>query len=309
MLQNNASADGGRPWPQYVVQYAGVNLYNYAVSGAVCSNDITPRTFSYINAPFPAVEQYEVPAYIADSQYIEPNGTKFMADPAGSTVYSIWIGTNDLGNYAFITDSQVAGTNIVNYTECVYNQLQRVYDNGGRYFVLQNVAPLNLAPLYGLPSAGGVGANQYWQDKPSNLTEISYRMMEQVMTVNAIFKYETPYVVELTARFPDAHFAVMDMHGLVSVCSHRAGDRALTILQLTDIYNNPSEYLNGSAPANVTGYAHHCNTTGGDCVLSESPDSFLWFDELHPSEQTDRVIARTFIDVVKGVSQWATYWG
>jgi phospholipase/lecithinase/hemolysin len=48
-----SAADGGRVWPRYVIQYTGetVNgkwdphmaLYNYAVSGAVCSNEITPR--------------------------------------------------------------------------------------------------------------------------------------------------------------------------------------------------------------------------------------------------------------------------
>lgn len=44
---------GGRTWPRYVVQYTGrevgesfvpeLELYNYAVSGAVCSNEVTPR--------------------------------------------------------------------------------------------------------------------------------------------------------------------------------------------------------------------------------------------------------------------------
>lgn len=48
------TAGGGRTWPRYVVQYTGdtVNgewmpqmmLYNYAVGGAVCSNEITPRS-------------------------------------------------------------------------------------------------------------------------------------------------------------------------------------------------------------------------------------------------------------------------
>lgn len=48
-----ATASGGKTWPRYVVQYAGSNsatewdpkmtLYDYAVSGAVCSNEITPR--------------------------------------------------------------------------------------------------------------------------------------------------------------------------------------------------------------------------------------------------------------------------
>ena len=49
-----STAGGGRTWPRYVVQYTGetsdsgrwdpaLTLYNYAVSGAVCSNEITPR--------------------------------------------------------------------------------------------------------------------------------------------------------------------------------------------------------------------------------------------------------------------------
>lgn len=199
-----------------MAQYSGAHVYNYAVSGAVCDNNVTPRFFSAIDAPFPAVAQYEVPAYIQDSHYYYPNHTKFMVNPPDQTVYSIFIGTNDLGNDAFITDSQVAGTNIVNYTECVYNQLDRVYANGGRYFVIQNVAPLNLNPQYGLPGKGGLNATQYWPDKTGNLTEISYKMYEYVSLVNAVFQYETPYQVEVAKRYPGAHFAVMDINGLVS---------------------------------------------------------------------------------------------
>ncbi|KAF7198339.1 Acetylesterase [Pseudocercospora fuligena] len=294
---NYHAADGGRPWPQYVKQYSGVNLYNYAVSGAVCSNNITPRTFSTINAPFPAVEQYEIPAYIADSQYIEPStNQQFLIAPQDETVYSMWIGTNDLGNYAFITDSQIKGTTIVNYTDCVYSQLQRIYDKGGRYFVLQNVAPLNLAPLYATPENGGLGpgpGNQYWPDKPSNITEISYRMEEQVVTVNRIYDFQTPFEVLIKKSMPEAKVVVMDMHGLIS-----------------DIYHNPSSYLNGTAPLNVTGYVNsHCNATGQACMPDPNPDSFLWYDALHPSEQTDRIIAREFVGVVQGGSRWGMYWG
>lgn len=50
--QNTAS--GGKTWPRFVVQYTGhdtangswepqLDLYDYAVSGAVCSNNISPR--------------------------------------------------------------------------------------------------------------------------------------------------------------------------------------------------------------------------------------------------------------------------
>lgn len=47
------TAGGGRTWVRYVIQYTGaevggqwepsMTLYDYAVSGAVCSNLITPR--------------------------------------------------------------------------------------------------------------------------------------------------------------------------------------------------------------------------------------------------------------------------
>jgi len=125
----------------------------------VCSNDVTPRFFSAINASFPDIQGYELPAYLADSKYYV-NGTKFMVDPSDATVYAIWIGTNDLGYAAFIQDATVQGTNINDYLDCVYDQLSRVYDNGGRFFVINNVAPLNLAPIYGVPGQGGVGDNQ-----------------------------------------------------------------------------------------------------------------------------------------------------
>ena len=77
---------------------------------------------------------------------------------------------------------------------------------------------------------------------------------------------------------------------------------------MLDIHRNPSEYLNGSAPLIVHGYVNHCNLTGGDCVANPHPDSFMWLDELHPSEQTERVIAKNFVDVVNGSSKWASYW-
>lgn len=216
-LQNYAASSGGRIWVEYVKQYTGVHLYNYAVSGAVCSNDITPRLFTTFD--FPAVAQYEVPAFIADSKYTEPDGSKFVINPPDETVYAIWIGTNDLGVGAFLTDSQVPGTNIVDYMDCVYEQLQRLYDQGGRYFVIMNVAPLNLAPLYGLPGKGGITADNYWPNKPSNITEISYRMLEEVVTVNAIYEYKTPFVAEISKTFPEARFALFDVHSLVSSIS------------------------------------------------------------------------------------------
>lgn len=309
---NYQSASGGRPWPQYVKQYAGVHLYNYAVSGAVCSNNLTPRIFrNGIN--FPDIEGYELPAFLADSNYTNLDGTPFVIAPEDATVYSIWIGTNDLGNRGFLMDSQVAGTNVPNYTDCVYAQLKRLYDHGGRYFVLQNLAPLDLAPLYATPENGGVepGTNSYWLNKPENITAVSGRMGEMVVTTNQVYDYRTPFEVKISKDFKDAKFAVMDMHALVCLLLPSLlclCVPSLTTAQISDMYYNPSQYFNGTSPPNVQGWSNQCNSTGGECVLDASPDSFLWFDALHPSEQADRVFAKEFLGVVEGGSRWATYW-
>lgn len=72
------------------------------------------------------------------------------------------------------------------------------------------------------------------------------------------------------------------------------------------MYNHPAEYLN--APANVTGFVNHCNMDRTECYRLDNPGSFLWFDVSHPSQRTDQIIARAFLNVVNGDSEWATYW-
>lgn len=95
---------------------------------------------------------------------------------ANDAVYAIWIGTNDLGVDAFLTDSQVPGNTLTDYVNCVYTAMDQLYATGARYFVLMNLAPLELSPLYGNASVGGVAASHYWPDKPANLTAIGEQM-------------------------------------------------------------------------------------------------------------------------------------
>ncbi|KAB8264148.1 glycoside hydrolase superfamily [Aspergillus pseudonomiae] len=277
-LTSNSSASGGYNWGHYVATATNATRHNYAVSGGACSNKITPRTMSGLNISYPSVLEYEIPAFLADKQYVDAQGNQFLDIPAEDTVYAIWIGTNDLGNYAFLTDSQVRGRVIPDYVDCVYEALDRVYQSGARYFVVMNLAPLQLTPQYALPSDGGVESVSWWPDKPANQTLTSYRMWEQVVTVNQVLRYRTPFEVEVADRYPGAGVAVMDMYGLVNV------------------------------GANVTGFVKHCNADGEDCVRLPDEENFMWFDELHPSQTTDRFIAEEFVKVVNGESEWATYW-
>ena len=197
-----------------------------------------------------------------DTPYFSP------ALSATDAVYAMFIGTNDLGVDALLTDSQVPGNTVSSYVSCVYSALDAIYATGARYFVLMNVIPLNLANLYSNASVGGTTYSHYWPGKPANLTAISLRMEEFVTSADAIYKYETPFEVLVANRYPGANFALFDTWQLIS-----------------DIYYNPTAFLNGSAPANVTGYEYHCNLNATDCYYTynnTSPDSFLFFDQLHP---------------------------
>lgn len=102
-------------------------------------------------------------------------------------------------------------------------------------------------------------------------------MLEYTQLVDRLFDYGVPFEVLVKGRWPDATFDIFDVNSLI-----------------TDIYNNPSAYLD--APANVTGWYHNCDASGANCVDAANPlDTFLWYDTLHPSERTGELTASCFI--------------
>jgi hypothetical protein len=164
---SNNTAGGGVTWDRWVSEYSGAMLYDYAVAGAVCDNKIINRYLAGINGPFPDVV-YEVNSFVADTKFINSTtktNTLYTNRRSDNTVYSMWIGTNDLGTGAFLTDSSLNDTTIPDYVDCIFNRFDTLYANGARYFVLMNTAPLELSPLYGLPGHGGLAASHYWPDK------------------------------------------------------------------------------------------------------------------------------------------------
>ena len=172
--------------------------------------------------------------------------------------------------------------------DCVYRTVATLHTHGATTFVLLNLAPLNLAPQYALPDAGGLDATQFFPADGRNVTDTSYRMQQTVAALNQVYAYRSA----VEAAGAGIKIASFDVHGL-----------------MTDVYENPSAYLNGSLPLNVTGVVNQCDAAGENCTRSSSPDSFMWYDPLHPSEQTSRVVAKEFAGVLAGESKWATYWG
>jgi phospholipase/lecithinase/hemolysin len=238
----NTTASGGLAWGQWAAQYVSeatgtqVSYVDYAISGATCSNELVSRNLASIHEPFPSVMDDEIPSFLADLSVRAPflNLQEGCGPVVDDTVYALWIGTNDIGFFGYLSDSQRPGANLVNFTDCVFSVFDAIYKAGGRRFVVLNQAPLQLTPMYAEPELGGVGDSQYWTNKTAyNTTEYANKMWEYTSTVNSIIGYGVPFHAKVQNRWPGAEFSVFDVHGL-----------------MTDIYNNPKEYLD--APYNVS---------------------------------------------------------
>ncbi|KAF9528820.1 GDSL lipase/esterase [Crepidotus variabilis] len=267
-------SNGGTQWPVYVADYAKVSLHPYARSGATCSNNLTYR-------PFPSVFESQLPTYYNDTASVA--GKLDSAE----TLYTLWIGTNDVGSNALLTGSDKAS--LVDVTKCMVNWVQDLYSHGARNFLFQNMINLDKIPLYATDS----WPNRYWTSQ-RNATEWSVFMRELTLSANALTSLQ---LQALAPTLRGAHVGIFDSHSL-----------------FVDMYNNPKKYLNGTAPLNVDGAVRTCvyqlNSDQSNCTEAEGTDrdSYLWFDELHPSEQADRIVAREVTQVAKGAkNQWTTW--
>lgn len=94
---SNNTASGGFTWDRLVANSTGAELFDYAVSGAVISNQLTPRFLSSINGDFPGVLDYEIPAFLADIAFVnESTGTNtlYTDRKSDNTVYAL-VSRND----------------------------------------------------------------------------------------------------------------------------------------------------------------------------------------------------------------------
>ncbi|OCH85023.1 GDSL lipase/acylhydrolase [Obba rivulosa] len=274
------AGDNGTAWPIWTAIYGDFTLYPFARAGATCSQSLTPRVF-------PPVFQSQLPTYFAEV------ANHSISVPPEETVYTLWIGTNDVGVGELIDGQQNPGVTLVDTIQCKMDWITTLYETGARNFIMQNMLNLQDVILYQADSY----PNKYWTAE-RNTSEWHIFMTELVASANKLTEL---MLKDLAPTLPGAHIGLFDSHKL-----------------FTDIHNNPSKYLNGTVPFNVTGAISSCvyplnsniSAVTPDCTNAEgsAQDSYLWFDELHPSQQSDRVLARELTAGIKQQSSEFLTW-
>ncbi|CAH0058231.1 unnamed protein product [Clonostachys solani] len=282
------AATGGATWGRLVANITGANYNNYAFSGATCSKDIVERYVPGLGIAFPTILEQEIPAFEADLGF----DTLYPNREADNTVYAIMIGANDLGISGYLSDSQAPGSTVQRFVDCVWDVLDKLYASGGRFFVVMNVMPLEITPLYKSVGKGGLEFSTLFPTKPDiNSTLYEQRIFQSTSSANDLFSIGGPFHLKPKNRWPGATLAIFDTNRL-----------------LKDIHANPERFL--GPRANVDGVYQFCQSSDvASCTRASEPKSnFMWFDELHPSERTSEIIAQSFIDTIQGNSSYATYW-
>ena len=70
------------------------------------------------------------------------NGSLGRLDPS-ETIYTLWLGTNDLGVNSLIVGEGSTGVTLVDTVTCAVNWVSTLYKSGARNFLFQNVGSLN----------------------------------------------------------------------------------------------------------------------------------------------------------------------
>lgn len=119
---------------EMVVRYneSYIYAYNFAISGATIDNTIVPAYTTTIKS---VTEQV--------GQFISNLGSKPSYAPwtSSTAIFSFFIGINDIGN------SYTTGDRTDTLLTAYFNQVQKLYDAGGRNFLFINVPPVDRSPL------------------------------------------------------------------------------------------------------------------------------------------------------------------
>ncbi|KAL4901560.1 hypothetical protein BDW74DRAFT_181571 [Aspergillus multicolor] len=293
---SNTTASGGLTWPRIVSNKSGLKSLNYAISSSSCSPDIVKRSAADFGSDFaadiplefPTIFEDQLPYYLADLRYPE---LYVDGRNAENTVYTVWVGGNDLGIGGFLNGFNEENTTLASLVECNFAVLDEIYNTGGRQFVVFGTHPLHVAPMY-LPEEQQPEPieNSSWPPISSyGLGDYNTKMREYAVSTNTMLMFGIPYQ-RLEGRWPGATVSFFDAQQLI-----------------VDIVTDPGRYVKEQpVAAGIEMFRKGCRDFAQlDCDFNEGPlGRYVWYDELHPSERVEEIIAEEFIKVLGGESKY-----
>ncbi|KAI0060553.1 hypothetical protein BV25DRAFT_1839600 [Artomyces pyxidatus] len=136
------TAVGGVNWidqATVVSNHSLVLTYNFAYGGAtIDSKLVTP----YLPTVLSLVDQVNL--YLNEDKV--GRGEKIWR--SSKTLFSVWIGINDIGNSYYWTNGSRSAFNDV-LMDTYFGLVEKLYDTGARNFLFVNVPPVDRSPLHG----------------------------------------------------------------------------------------------------------------------------------------------------------------
>ncbi|KZV99376.1 hypothetical protein EXIGLDRAFT_725333 [Exidia glandulosa HHB12029] len=189
--------------------------------------------------------------------------------PPDSTLYIVFIGFNDLA--ALGGDSLVAlqWDDRLNVSSCPVQVMSNLTATAGaKHFLWFKMVPFKIVPLFTPPNG--------------SFKDIGPQVAQLGKLGNSL---TTALLEDFAAADADLSVGIFDTYSLFN-----------------DIHDHPSSYLNGSLPPDVNSYVTRNKSRPADVR-----DSFMWWDQNHPSEQINRIIARRVAEGLGGNTEWVSW--
>ncbi|KAL4965969.1 uncharacterized protein BDV14DRAFT_199420 [Aspergillus stella-maris] len=261
-----------------------------------CSPDLVKRSAGDfgsgvdVDVEFPTIFEDQLPQFTTDLEYPQLYEGE-DGRTAANTVYTVWVGGNDLGVGGFLNGMNEENTTLASLVECNFRVIDEVYATGGRQFVVFGTHPLHVAPMYLPEEQQPIPIeNSSWPPMSSyGLGDYITLVREYAVSVSTMLKFGVPYQ-RLEGSWPGATVTFFDAQQLI-----------------VDIVADPETYLVDEPVAKGTEvFRKGCRDFAQtDCDFNEGPlGRYVWFDDLHPSERVDEVIADEFIKALSGKSKY-----
>eukprot|EP00833_Pecoramyces_ruminatium_P011467 jgi/Orpsp1_1/1185499/evm.model.c7180000094088.1 len=181
-----------KTWPIQLTNIHNMTLWDFAIGGSVVDLNITYRKVYHTDL----LTQYNLfyKSMLEEKNYFNKWNGK-------NTLFGIYIGSNDifvintkktnLDSNDYINNNKTTEENMNKITDILYKYVEKLYETGGRHFMIMKLPPLHLAPI------NAKNRYKYYEiDIPyfnSMLTEKAKYIYNKYNDINIII-YNTNYI-------------------------------------------------------------------------------------------------------------------